>query len=372
METIPIIGKAEFDQGGYVSRCQPCLIADGLAACDRVRRWTPEYLAEVCGDVRISVAVSFDGAGWRPSAKGIYRFPQVALRDAVRWIRTAKDHCEYCAPQEPIEKLGPLAQDVTFGRPCSQGRTQMWLGSANSISALHWERSPHLFAQVYGEKRFILYSPDQVQALYPQPQQPQVSAVNLLQPDLESHPRFAEADAAIVTVRAGEVLYMPSFWWHHVTSLSASISVNQWWTSDLREYCNPTATRLMTKEYLRDGWADQMRSYDLQLTDLLALAEQAAGVEQRMATLAMFVLLDHYDRWPDHDTGAPLVERDVREGIERLKHATLRPGVATIDRELVIALARRVSHESVLGAFARAAAARSVVCRGVNETIEKR
>ncbi len=360
METIPIIGRAEFDRGGDVSRRQPCLIADGLSACDRWRRWTPEHLAEVCGDVRISVEVSFDGAAWRPSLKGMYRFPQVALRDAVRWIRTAQDDCLYYAPQEPIEKLGPLAKDVTFGRPCSEGRTEMWLGSGNSISALHWERSPYFFGQVYGEKRFILYSPDQVRALYPHPQNPHISSVNLQQPDLESYPRFAEATATVVTVRAGEVLYMPSFWWHHVTSLSVSISVTHSWTSDLREYCNPTATRLMTKEYLRDGWADQMRNYDLQLTDLLALAKEAAGVEQRMATLAMCVLLDHYDRWPDHDTGAPAVESDVREGIERLKHAALRPDVSVIDREFVVALARRVSDESVLGAFARATTAPGV------------
>jgi hypothetical protein len=360
METIPTVRMADVEKEGYVSRRQPCLITDGLAACDRMRQWTPEYLAETCGDVRVSVAVSFDGAGWRPSAKRTYKFAHVAVRDAVRWMTSTElANRAYYAPQEPIEKFPALCSDVTFGKPPSEARTHVWFGTANTVSVLHHDRAPNWFAQVFGEKRFILFSPDQVQSLYPQTRQLQVSAVDPVRPDLEAHPRFAEARPTVVTVRAGEILFLPSFWWHHVTSLSVSISVNQWWRADLREYCNPTGARLVANDYMHDGWAELMRTRDMHLDDVLVFAEEAAAVDQKVAALALCVLLDHYDRWPDHGDGTPPVEADVRHGVERLKQAVLDDEVYDVSRDTVAALARRVRHESVLGAFARGSAVRT-------------
>lgn len=355
---IPTIRMADFEKDGYVSRREPCLIVDGLAACEALSRWTPEQLAAACGDVRVSVAVSFDGSGWRPSSaqrKRAYSFASVALRDAVRWItRDGNGDREFYVPQEPIEKFQPLGKDVTFGKPLKECKVVVWLGTANTVSILHHDMSPNLFAQVHGEKRFILYSPDQVASLYPQSgKQSHVSAVDPLRPDLASYPRFADARAMPVTVAAGQILYMPAFWWHHVTSLSVSLSVSQWWRTDLDDYCNRTAARLMTEDYLVDGWASMMRQRDLQMEDLLAFAERAAAVDQAMASLALCVVLDRYDRWPDHDESTPPVEADVRQEVERLRQAVLEDEVYTISADTIVRLARRVRDESVLGAFAR-------------------
>ena len=358
METIPTVRMVDFEKEGYVSRRQPCLISDGLAACERLSRWTPEHLAATCGDVRVSVAVSFDGSGWRPTAaqrRRAYRFASVPLRDAVRWVSSAeRTDREFYMPQEPIEKFPPLCPDVTFGRPLSKSKVVMWFGTANTVSILHHDMAPNLFAQVYGEKRFILYSPERVRSLYPQTgKQAHVSAVDPLRPDVEAYPHFADATPAVVTVRAGEILFMPAFWWHHVTSLSVSISISQWWPAGLGDYCNKTAARLMTDEYLQDGWAGMLGQRDLQMEELLVFAETAAAMDQTMATLALCVLLDRYDRWPDHDESTTPVEVDVRQQVERLKRAVLEDDIYEISPDAVAALVRRVRDESVLGAFAR-------------------
>ncbi len=355
---IPTVRLADFEKEGYVSRREPCLIPDGLAACEALCRWTPEHLAATCGDVRVSVAVSFDGSGWRPSStqrKRAFSLASVPLRDAVRWI-TRADHTgrAFYVPQEPIEKFQPICEDVTFGK--ARSRVVVWLGTANTVSILHHDMSPNLFAQVYGEKRFILYSPDQVKSLYPQTgKQAHVSAVDPLRPDLTSYPHFAEATPMTVTVVPGQILFLPAFWWHHVTSLSVSISVSQWWRTDLEDYCNRTGARLMAEEYLLDGWAGMMRQRDMQLDDLLVFAERAAALDQTMAGLALCVVLDRYDRWPDHDESTTPVEADVRQGVERLRQAVLDDEAYTIDGETIARLARRIREESVLGAFARGA-----------------
>ena len=72
-----------------------------------------------------------------------------------------------------------------------------------------------------------------------------------------------------------------------------------------------------------------------------------------LAILALSVLLDNYDRWPDHTNGAAPVEADVRQEIEFLKQAVLDDDAYVIGRDAIATLARRVRDESVLGAFAR-------------------
>jgi hypothetical protein len=261
---------------------------------------------------------------------------------------------EFYVPQEPIEKFPRLSTDVTFGKPLQESRVRLWIGTANTVTPLHHDLTPNMFAQVVGEKRFILYSPDHVTSLYPRTgEEFHVSAVDPIRPDLRAYPRFAEARPIVVTVRAGEILFLPSFWWHHVTSLSMSISVNQWWRPDLHEYCNRTGARLMVREYTQDGWAAVLKTRKILLDDLLVFAEHAAAADQTMAVLALSVLLDHYERWPDHTQATAPVERDVREDIERLKQAVLEEDAYGISRDTVAALARRVRDESVLGAFAR-------------------
>jgi hypothetical protein len=359
MDTIPTIRMADFASGDFVARRRPCLISDGLAAHEGLRRWTPEYLAEMCGDVRVNVAVSVGRAGWHPAVpqrQGKYTLPQVPLRDAVRWI-TSSEHPEreLYVPHEPIQKFPPLCGDITFEKPLSESKVNIWFGTANTVSGLHHDRAPNWYAQVYGEKQFILFSPDQVKLLYPRSSamQTHTSAVDPVHPDLVAHPRFAEARPVAVTVRTGEVLFLPSFWWHHVTSLSVSISVNQWWRADLSEHYNPTGARLMTVQYVHDSWATELKARNLQLEDLLDIAEQAAPMDQAMAALPLCVLLDNFDRWPDHEGETMAVEADIRQGIERLRQAVLDDEVYEISRDTIAALARRVREESVLGEFAR-------------------
>ena len=359
MPTIPTIRMAEFEEDQYVAQRKPCVIADGLASCDRLRRWTPEHLAAACGDTLVSVAVSFERCSGSQTSgverKRPYRLANVPLRDAIRWMTSAElADREFYVPQEPIEKFPPLAKDVTFGKPLQDAKVRVWIGTGNTVTPLHHDLAPNMFAQVVGEKRFILYSPDHVASLYPRTgEEFHVSSVDPMRPDVQAYPRFAEATPAVVTVKAGEILFLPSFWWHHVTSLSLSISVNQWWRSDLREYCNRTGARLMVREYRQDGWAAFLKTRKILLGDLLTFAEDAAAADRTVAVLALSVLLDYYDRWPDHAHATAPVERDVRQDVERLKQAVLDDDLQAVDGRAVAALARRVRDESVLGAFAR-------------------
>jgi hypothetical protein len=109
----------------------------------------------------------------------------------------------------------------------------------------------------------------------------------------------------------------------------------------------------MTDEYVQDGWASMLRQRDMQMKELLVFAETAAASDQTIAILALCVLLDRYDRWPDHDESTAPVEVDIRQHVERLRRAVLEDDMYEAARDEVAALVHRVRHASVLGAFAR-------------------
>uniref|UniRef100_A0A7S1JGX9 JmjC domain-containing protein n=1 Tax=Eutreptiella gymnastica TaxID=73025 RepID=A0A7S1JGX9_9EUGL len=60
------------------------------------------------------------------------------------------------------------------------------------------------------------------------------SPINVAAPDLKRYPLYAKAKPINITLRAGEMLYMPSFWWHSVVSHAdaegKNIAINFWYS----------------------------------------------------------------------------------------------------------------------------------------------
>jgi hypothetical protein len=112
----------------------------------------------------------------------------------------------------------------------------LWLGNSTQTAA-HWDLPQNLACVVAGRRRFTLFPTDQIANLYVGPLdftlagQP-ISLVDLDQPDLEKHPRFAEAleHAQQAELGPGDALYIPSLWWHAVASLDeVGAMINFWW-----------------------------------------------------------------------------------------------------------------------------------------------
>jgi hypothetical protein len=113
---------------------------------------------------------------------------------------------------------------------------RVWIGNATHVST-HYDVSSNLACVVAGRRRFTLFPTEQLKNLYVGPLdftlagQP-ISLVDIDQPDLKQHPRFAEALEAAQTaeVGPGDALYVPSLWWHAVASLDElGAMINFWW-----------------------------------------------------------------------------------------------------------------------------------------------
>ncbi|PHR92801.1 MAG: cupin [Robiginitomaculum sp.] len=135
----------------------------------------------------------------------------------------------------------------------------IWLGNRTCASA-HYDFSNNIAGCMVGRRRFTMFPPEQVHNLYPGPLEPTpggqvVSMVDFKNPDFEKYPKFKEAIAAgqVADMEAGDMLFIPSMWWHQVESLASfNILINYWWNTAPSYIDTPQTTLLHALLSLRD------------------------------------------------------------------------------------------------------------------------
>lgn len=116
----------------------------------------------------------------------------------------------------------------------------LWISGADLTVGLHFDPAENLNIQLRGRKRFTLHPPG-IGRFYPMPmfsQSGHVSRVFREGPTLDAarFPRFDPSSSIEVMLEEGDILYLPTYWWHRVESLGAeNINLNFWWLPKLRK-----------------------------------------------------------------------------------------------------------------------------------------
>ena len=185
------------------------------------------------------------------------------------------------------EFLPKFLNENSLGLADPSAIPRIWVGNSITVTT-HYDISDNIACVVGGRRRFTLFPPDQIRNLYVGPihftlaGQP-VSMVSLEEPDLVRYPRFAAAlaTAQVAELEAGDAIFIPYFWWHHVKSLERfNVLVNYWWDQAQPKLGSP---------------------YDCLLHGFLTLRHLPAN--QRAAWRAVF---DHYVFQTDADPVAHL------------------------------------------------------------------
>lgn len=144
----------------------------------------------------------------------------------------------------------------------------IWIGTRTRIAA-HNDMPHNLACVAVGRRRFTLFPREQFRNLYlgPVDNTPAgrpVSMVDFHDPDFARHPRFRDAmqHAQVVELEAGDALYIPAMWWHHVEGLEPfNVLVNYWWRETPRWLGNPQDALNHAMMAIRDLPADQKRHW---------------------------------------------------------------------------------------------------------------
>lgn len=128
----------------------------------------------------------------------------------------------------PHRQDNPLLTSRLFNSVTNRP-TLFFSGDGCDYPILHYDiKDMHTWVcQLYGTKEYVLYPPGQDRYLYVKPNEPAESeVVNAYDPDFERYPLLRKAKSIRVTLKAGDVMFMPCHWWHVTRTHGGSISFN--------------------------------------------------------------------------------------------------------------------------------------------------
>jgi lysine-specific demethylase 8 len=229
----------------YLLPQKPVVITGALDDWPALARWDEDYLRRTVGSRRLRVEALTERE--KPGYFGRQSEPQTM------------DFCEYLSAVFADQRvprlylggipipgaLGDLALDVRmpeYVQGASKPVPYFWLGAGRSTTQLHFDINNNFHALLRGRKTVILFAPDQSRGLYPtsvfSPRR-HFSRVRLEEPDFEAFPALRQATGCRAVIERGDMLFLPSLWWHEVRTEEPSIAVNFWW--GLNRYGNRLA-----------------------------------------------------------------------------------------------------------------------------------
>jgi hypothetical protein len=168
----------------------------------------------------------------------------------------------------------------------------LWMGNQSTIPA-HYDVPNNIACNVYGKRRFTLFPPEQIDNLYIGPLDftpagQSISLVDFKKPDFIKFPKFKKAleHAQVAELEAGDALFLPSMWWHHVESLAHfNLLATFWWSSTDHindESGNALLYSVMALRNLpedkKDIWFNLFKHYIFDAPPLDHIPEHAKGL----------------------------------------------------------------------------------------------
>lgn len=186
---------------------------------------TQQRLQEQFAELRVHARVAdYVGAAFTPQRE----VKEMSLAEYFKLIARYSAGLPPYLGNQALPQLTALCRWPDYFQKWAKPR--IWLGPAGTVTPLHCDYYDNLFAQVWGQKRFLLYPPHHAEFLYPYEANPALygSPFDPEEPDYTAFPLARQARSIECVVQAGEMLFLPAGWFHHVRAETFSLSANRW------------------------------------------------------------------------------------------------------------------------------------------------
>lgn len=269
----------------YVDRNHPFVLARGAGGKDtngvfwtNTAKWSDAYLSDRCAGSSVPVRVINTTAATASSTGPVVfrreeytkeaMFLEAFLRDYRRQADTGREL--YIGQADVRMHLPCLLPDIPEPEWLAGDHTQidssptMYFGAGNQATQLHFDAADNLMHVVKGTKRVLLWDPLQgSQMMYADPQNGNTAPMRLdliaealesagsagknaaeavgtssieARAELSRYVMFKYSLPLEVEVHEGEVLYLPLYWFHHVSAgHERSISVNFFYNAERKK-----------------------------------------------------------------------------------------------------------------------------------------
>ncbi len=215
----------------YLLKNRPVIIQDAMPEWRAMTQWTPELLKQKLGKKPLRIGpdyIPFDEiadavVNSSDENPGPYLRNVDIEKEIPEIYPDVLPRLRYASPNWKASRLMPKdwifpdeLVEIFFG------------GRGTQFPQLHQDWwGMHVFVtQVYGNKRALLFHPDDRPYLYPTKENTLFSAVdNFEDPDFARFPKLQNATPHWATLKPGETLFVPPGWWHTTRMLEVSITV---------------------------------------------------------------------------------------------------------------------------------------------------
>jgi hypothetical protein len=216
----------------YLEPGRPVLIKGVVDKWPAAGRWSPDYLVERVGRNEVPVSVMPSPGDYAGA-----RRERMPLADYYRQL-TRQEHAEAplylgeVALQKFFPELVPEVERPAYFRDEEPLNAVLYFGQ-KQFSQLHYHpQGSATLCLLYGSKRVWLFAPDQTPYLYKYPwysANHNMSLTTSPAPDPARFPKFAQAKPYELVVKAGELLFIPIYWWHSIQNEETNIAVVFFW-----------------------------------------------------------------------------------------------------------------------------------------------
>ncbi|XP_012267185.2 bifunctional peptidase and (3S)-lysyl hydroxylase Jmjd7 [Athalia rosae] len=275
----------------YVSKNLPLVIRGGTKHWPAVNKWNTSYFRRKLGDKIVTVAVTPNGYADAIAAKAskdgatfenYFVMPEERLIPMSTFLNTLENSEEqnvhYIQKQDSnfIKDFTELWADAELDVPWATeafgkypDAVNIWMGDQRAVTSMHKDPYENIYCVISGEKEFLLHPPTDLPWIpyknYPSANYREVQpgrwliepigtvlptnkeivedgsdcplqsnvvpwvSIDPLNPDYARYPGYKNVTTLRVTVRKGDLLYLPSLWFHHVRQSHACIALNYWY-----------------------------------------------------------------------------------------------------------------------------------------------
>lgn len=245
----------------WISQNRPVIFRNALSDWPALEKWQDShYLLEKLNKRTVQVAVTPDGyADSINSDANLFVMPyeeSMSFRDFIEKLDHPIDSKVYYIQRQNsnlLEEMSELNSDIhelswaseAFGK--TPDAVNFWMGDGRAVTSTHKDPYENIYGVIKGHKDITLFPPTDLpwlryklctQAVYNEKLEVETKeestpipwiAVDPLKPDLEKYPEYKNAHPLKLRLNAGDVLYLPSLWFHHLRQSHGCIAVNFWY-----------------------------------------------------------------------------------------------------------------------------------------------
>lgn len=218
--------------GRHVAANRPVVIRRAVTSWPALHKWVPDYFKRNFHDREVAVAygktMPFDDfidavLASTEEKPGPYMYRLFLHEHMPELLADLVPQNEYAFPRRLASPLMP----ERWRRP--DGYLKLLIGSVGSkFPVMHYdaENMHATVTEIHGDKEFVMFSPEDTPYLYASPVRANHSMVDdPCRQDRETFPLLAHATLYRTVLTPGDMIFVPSRWWHTARPLNPSISV---------------------------------------------------------------------------------------------------------------------------------------------------